>query len=55
MVMNEGAYKMVRPDLENPGPDDMAPFCQMSHTLPIPWVEPEDVSNAVARRRKATH
>jgi len=22
-------------------------FFQMSHTLPIPWVEPEDVSNAV--------
>ncbi|MGB8386596.1 mycofactocin-coupled SDR family oxidoreductase [Mycobacterium sp.] len=47
MVMNEGAYKMVRPDLENPGPDDVAPFFQMSHTLPIPWVEPEDISNAV--------
>jgi (+)-trans-carveol dehydrogenase len=47
MVMNEGAFKMVRPDLENPGPDDVAPFFQMSHTLPIPWVEPEDISNAV--------
>src|SRR5271169_1734419 len=47
MVMNEGAYRMVRPDLENPGPDDVAPFFQMSHTLPIPWVEPEDISNAV--------
>jgi (+)-trans-carveol dehydrogenase len=47
MVMNEGAYKMVRPDLENPGPDDVASFFQMFHTLPIPWVEPEDISNAV--------
>jgi len=47
MVMNEGAYKMVRPDLENPGPADAAPFFQMSHILPIPWVEPEDISNAV--------
>ena len=47
MVMNEGAFRMVRPDLENPGPDDVAPFFQMSHTLPIPWVEPEDISNAV--------
>jgi (+)-trans-carveol dehydrogenase len=47
MVLNEGAYKLVRPDLENPGPDDVAPFFQMSHTLPIPWVEPEDISNAV--------
>ncbi len=47
MIMNEGTWKLFRPDLENPGPDDMAPICQMFHTLPIPWVEPEDVSNAV--------
>jgi (+)-trans-carveol dehydrogenase len=47
MIMNEGTWRMFRPDLENPGPDDMAPICQMFHTLPIPWVEPVDVSNAV--------
>jgi (+)-trans-carveol dehydrogenase len=47
MLLNEGLYRMVRPDLENPGPDDLAPFCQAFHTLPIPWVEAEDISNAV--------
>ena len=47
MFMNEGTMKLFRPDLQNPGPDDMAPICQMFHTLPIPWVEPQDVSNAV--------
>ena len=47
MLHNEGTFKMFRPDLENPGPDDMAPLCQMFHTLPIPWVEPADISNAV--------
>lgn len=47
MIMNEGTWKMFRPDLENPGPDDMAPICQMFHTLPVPWVEAEDISNAV--------
>jgi (+)-trans-carveol dehydrogenase len=47
MLLNEGLYQMVRPDLENPGPDDLAPFCQAFHTLPIPWVEAEDISNAV--------
>ena len=47
MIMNEGTWKMFRPDLENPGPDDMAPICQMFHTLPIPWVDAEDISNAV--------
>ncbi|MGZ4510527.1 MAG: mycofactocin-coupled SDR family oxidoreductase [Mycobacterium sp.] len=47
MVMNEITYRQFRPDLENPGQDDIAGICQMFHTLPIPWVEPEDVSNAV--------
>ncbi|OMC11813.1 mycofactocin-coupled SDR family oxidoreductase [Mycobacterium sp. SP-6446] len=47
MLHNEGTFKMFRPDLENPGPDDMAPICQMFHTLPIPWVDPVDISNAV--------
>ncbi len=47
MLHNEGTFKMFRPDLENPGPDDMAPICQLFHTLPIPWVEAEDISNAV--------
>src|ERR1700710_2963156 len=46
MIMNEGTWKMFRPDLENPRPDDMAPICQMFHTLPIGWVEPEDGANA---------
>ncbi len=47
MIMNEGTWKMFRPDLENPGADDMAPICQMFHTLPVPWVDAIDVSNAV--------
>ena len=25
----------------------MAPISQMMHMLPVPWVEPEDVSNAI--------
>lgn len=47
MLLNDGTFKMFRPDLENPGPDDMAPICQLFHTLPIPWVDAEDISNAV--------
>jgi (+)-trans-carveol dehydrogenase len=38
---------MFRPDLQNPGPDDMAPICRTFHMMPIPWVATEDVSNAV--------
>jgi SDR family mycofactocin-dependent oxidoreductase len=47
MTMNDITFKLFRPDLENPGPDDFAPFSQMTHTLPIPWVEAADISNAV--------
>lgn len=45
MIMNEATYKMFRPDLEHPGPEDFAPLSQMMHVLPVPWVEPEDVAN----------
>jgi (+)-trans-carveol dehydrogenase len=47
LLHNEKTYRMFRPDLENPGPDDMAPVCQTFHMLPIPWVTAEDISNAV--------
>jgi SDR family mycofactocin-dependent oxidoreductase len=47
MTMNDVTFRLFRPDLENPGPEDFAPFSQMTHTLPVPWVEPIDISNAV--------
>jgi SDR family mycofactocin-dependent oxidoreductase len=47
MFMNEGTMKLFRPDLESPGPDDMAVIAKMMHVLPVGWVEPEDISNAV--------
>jgi (+)-trans-carveol dehydrogenase len=47
MFMNDGTFRLFRPDLENPGPEDFAPVAQMMHTLPVGWVEPEDISNAV--------
>ncbi len=47
LFMNEPTMKMFRPDLDNPGPDDMLVIGQLMHTLPIGWVEPEDIANAV--------
>jgi len=47
LFMNEPTMKLFRPDLENPGPEDLKVIAQMMHTLPVGWVEPEDVSNAV--------
>ncbi|OFJ50852.1 mycofactocin-coupled SDR family oxidoreductase [Mycolicibacterium grossiae] len=47
LFMNEPTMKLFRPDLENPGPEDIKVIGQMMHTLPIGWVEPEDIANAV--------
>ncbi|MET7769370.1 mycofactocin-coupled SDR family oxidoreductase [Nocardia sp. NPDC005366] len=47
MFMNEGTMKMFRPDLENPGVEDFRPVAQFMHVLPVGWVEPVDISNAV--------
>ena len=47
LFMNDGTMKLFRPDLEHPGPDDMKVVGQLMHTLPIGWVEPEDIANAV--------
>ncbi|MGV0645721.1 mycofactocin-coupled SDR family oxidoreductase [Mycolicibacterium sp. XJ2546] len=47
LFMNEGTMKLFRPDLENPGVDDLAVAAQFMHVLPVGWVEPSDVSNAV--------
>jgi (+)-trans-carveol dehydrogenase len=48
MFMNEGTFKLFRPDLENPTAADVEPIAaQFMHVLPHGWVEPEDVSNAI--------
>ncbi|BBZ63083.1 mycofactocin-coupled SDR family oxidoreductase [Mycolicibacterium monacense] len=47
LFMNEGTKKLFRPDLENPGVDDLAVAAQFMHVLPVGWVEPIDISNAV--------
>jgi (+)-trans-carveol dehydrogenase len=47
MIMNPPMYKLFCPDVTEPGREDFAPVSQAMHALPIPWVEPVDVSNAV--------
>src|ERR1700726_3853319 len=37
LLHNQGTFKMFRPDLENPGPDDGDQICQLYDELPIPW------------------
>lgn len=48
MIRAEGMYKMFRPDLEEPGFDDMRAVANGMHLLDRPWVEAEEVSNCVA-------
>jgi len=47
MVMNSATYRLFRPDLENATADDMSEASRAVNALPIPWVEPADISNAV--------
>src|ERR1700760_2219905 len=47
LFMNDDTAKLFRPDLENPGPDDMKVVGQLMHTLPIGWGGPEDIAHAV--------
>jgi (+)-trans-carveol dehydrogenase len=48
MVINEAVYKLFRPDLEAPTEADLREASQSTHLLPVPFIEPRDVSNAVA-------
>jgi (+)-trans-carveol dehydrogenase len=47
MIQNDALYHQMRPDLEHPTRDDAALVMQTMNALPIPWVEPVDISNAV--------
>jgi (+)-trans-carveol dehydrogenase len=47
MVMNEFTFKLFSPDTLNPTIEDFRPASQAMNALPIPWVEPVDISNAL--------
>jgi SDR family mycofactocin-dependent oxidoreductase len=47
MIQNEATWRLFRPDLDHPTRADFEPASQAMNVLPIPWVEPVDISNAV--------
>ena len=47
MLQNDPTYRLFRPDLDNPQVADAVPAFTELNALPIPWVEPVDVSNAL--------
>jgi SDR family mycofactocin-dependent oxidoreductase len=47
MIMHEEIYRLFRPELDNPTKEDIVEVSTEMNLLPVPWVEPRDVSNAV--------
>jgi NAD(P)-dependent dehydrogenase (short-subunit alcohol dehydrogenase family) len=47
MIQNDVTYQLFRPDLEHPTIDDASEAFLTLNALPIKWVEPVDISNAV--------
>ncbi len=47
MIQNKATYELFAPDLENPTREQVGERFQALNALPIKWVEPRDISNAV--------
>ncbi len=47
LLHNDGLYAMFRPDLDHPTRADVEPAFTMFQAMPIPYVEPVDISNVV--------
>jgi SDR family mycofactocin-dependent oxidoreductase len=47
MLQHQDMYRSFRPDLDDPTEQDAVGAFATLQVLPTPWVEPEDVSNAV--------
>ena len=47
MVHNRSLYSLIMPDVEEPTRELSAPVFQSLNALPIPWMDPRDISNAV--------
>ncbi len=47
LLHNDELYKVFRPDLEHPTREDVEPAFTYFQAMPIPYVEPLDISNAV--------
>lgn len=47
MLQSEAMYRSFRPDLEHPTRADAEPAFFVQQAMPVPYIEPEDISNAV--------
>jgi len=47
MIHNDFLYGMLRPDLEKPTAEDVAPVFTSLHAQPVPWLDPEEITRVV--------
>jgi SDR family mycofactocin-dependent oxidoreductase len=47
MIHNDVLYGLMRPDLDHPTSEDVAPGMAGLHVQPVPWLEPEEITGAV--------
>jgi (+)-trans-carveol dehydrogenase len=47
MIMNPATYQLFRPDLDKPTANDAIDAFRSINALPVAWVEPVDISNAL--------
>jgi len=47
MLHNEGLYRVFRPDLKEPTREDAEQAFPAMQAMPVPYIEPQDVSNTV--------
>jgi SDR family mycofactocin-dependent oxidoreductase len=49
MIINQTTFELFAPDVASPGPDDVKePFAGLNSLAGVPWIEPVDVSQAIA-------
>jgi SDR family mycofactocin-dependent oxidoreductase len=47
LFMNDACYAVFRPDLENPTLEDCVDRFVGMNAIPVPWIEPKDISDAI--------
>jgi NAD(P)-dependent dehydrogenase (short-subunit alcohol dehydrogenase family) len=47
MILNESAFRLFNPEIAHPSREQGAEAFAATNALPLPWVEPLDISNAV--------
>jgi (+)-trans-carveol dehydrogenase len=47
MIQNEKTWGLFQPDNPQPSRESAEPAFRSTNALPVPWVEPRDISNAI--------